>query len=115
MKIDIPSNSTFILSLENTDRLIEKYIKPRYPECKFEIRQSEQSNSIYIKIEYEGVVTTLRLSDHPPKTVVKYCYVSPHTKTQKVVGMLVGNIEKIKKVRLYQLLDMAINNHEKRP
>ncbi len=110
MKINA-ANKVFILSLENTNKLIEQYIAPAYPECKFETRQSEYSNSIYIKVEYEDVYTIIRLSDHPPINPVKFNYISPRTKLHKVIGIFVRDIENIKKYKLYQLLNMDINKH----
>lgn len=93
MKIKVVKNRHFKFTPEDTEFIINTYIRPAYPDHSFEVQKSQTSESIYIHIYYLDKTKTIRLSSHAKKNMaIKYHYVSPNTRIQKIVGIFVNSI-----------------------
>lgn len=104
MKIKVVNNRCFTLSVEDTEFVLNTYIKPLYPDHNFMVKKSNSTNSIYIFIEYEGQRTSVRLSNHP-NSYLKYHYISPNTKVVKIVRIIVNSIQLMHDKHLSKILN----------
>ena len=103
MKINIANNRCFNLTVEDTEFVINTYIKPAYPHHEFIVKKSGSTESIYITVKYENTQTSIRLSSHP-NYFSKYNYISPNTKIRKIVGIIVNAIDTMHKKYLDEIL-----------
>ena len=104
MQIKVP-RKYFQLTVENTEEILRKYIKPNY-DINYSIRQSEQSRSIYVTINKYGcdIQKVIRLSDHPGK-YLKYHYISKRTRYHKRVGIFINAIHSLDRKNLNKLME----------
>ena len=98
-QIKVKSKQHYVLSIDATEQLLNKYIRPNYKDkYTFNVRQSDQSRSIYIDIMENGEkIKIIRLSDHYIPGPV-YHYISDRTKISKVINIITGTINRIYKI-----------------
>lgn len=104
MKVKIINNRPFDLSVEDTENIINTYIKPEFPDHQFSVKQTS-TESIYVYIKYNECFTAVRLSRHPSKKNYVYHYISPHTKISKIVSILRNSINHMHENNLKKILD----------
>lgn len=86
----------YTLDVDYTVKILNKYIKPNYENLSYNVRQSDESYSIYIELNYRGVGTLIRLSDHPdPNKHLIFHYVGRATKVSKIVSIVKNRIKRI--------------------
>ena len=87
----------YVLNVDDTLNILNKYIKPKYGEdIIFSVRQSDESKSIYIELNYKGIGRLIRLSDHPdPNKHLIFHFIGKSTKNSKIVSILKNQIKKI--------------------
>jgi hypothetical protein len=87
----------YVLTIEETEYLLSKYIKPKYKDdVEYKVRQSDWSKSIYIEVKYKDFGRTIRLSDHPdPNRHSVYHYIGRATKNLKIVNIVKNVIKKL--------------------
>lgn len=92
-------NKKYTLNVDETIKILDKYIKPKYKDdVVYNVRQSDESFSIYIEIRYKGVGRLIRLSDHPdPNRHLIYNYVGKSTKNSKVISIVENVIKSLYK------------------
>lgn len=90
-KIKIPP-IYFKLTIEETEKVLNSYIKPYYKDITYTVRKSDVSDSIYVDFYKNGVRRSVRLSDHPIKTM-RYNYISKRTRYSKVVSIFINAIK----------------------
>ena len=105
MKIKVSCNRVFELSVKDTEYIINTYIKPVYPDHIFCVKKSNSTESVYIFIQYEKKQKSIRLSSHPGNNNLIYHYISPNTKVQKVVNIIVNSITALHKNYLMDILN----------
>lgn len=87
----------FKLTPEMTLWVLDKYIKPEYPEITYSIIPSLSTESIYIKLYDMGRVATVRLSSHPSyKSNLVFHYCSRKTRVPKIVRIFINVIHRLK-------------------
>ena len=92
MKIKVVNNRHFKLTVEDTEFVLNQYIRPNYSYHDFMVKKSEKTNSIYIYVFYDNKRYTIRLSDHPHE-FLRYNHITPSTKIHKVVAIFVHEIK----------------------
>ena len=105
MKREIKDRTKYSLNVEETERLIKNYITPEYSEFNFFVRQSDNSNSIYIVIENENRHKVIRISDHPHETHLKSCLVGSQTKKITIIRYISNVLDELRKRRLTDILN----------
>lgn len=92
-------NKKYTLNVDETIKILDKYIKPKYKDdVSYNVRQSDESFSIYIEIRYKDVGRLIRLSDHPdPNRHLIYNYVGKSTKNSKVISIVENVIKSLYK------------------
>lgn len=84
----------FHLTVEDTQALLDKYIKPNFPDITYSVTHSKTTESIYIDFRSHGERAQARLSTHPPKNPnSRYHYISFRTRVPKVVRICVNTIK----------------------
>ena len=104
MKILVKNPQKYELSVDATEKLLDQYIRPKFNDCSFLVKQSANTNSIYIKVIGDNAERIIRLSDHPNGKFI-YHYISRNTKTSKVVAIIVNSVEAMKLKRLDNILE----------
>lgn len=101
----------YVLNVGDTLNILNKYIKPRYGEdVAFSVRQSDESKSIYIELNYKGIGRLIRLSDHPdPNKHLIFHFIGKSTKNSKIVSIVKNQIKKIEIKLAYE----KVNGMEK--
>lgn len=97
-------NKYFTLNIEETNKVLNTYIKPYYKDITYVVRKSEISNSIYVDFYKDGVRKGVRLSDHPINTM-RYNYISKRTRYKKVVSIFKNALKSFK----HQSIDDCFN------
>ena len=92
-------NKKYTLDVDETIKILDKYIKPKYKDdVAYNVRQSDESFSIYIEIKYKDTGRLIRLSDHPdPNRHLIYNYVGKSTKNSKVISIVENVIKSLYK------------------
>ena len=86
----------YTLDVDETIKILDKYIKPVYKDLIYNVRQSDESYSIYIEIKQGEYGRLIRLSDHPdPNRHLVYHYIGKSTKVSKVVSIIKNQIKKM--------------------
>lgn len=90
-------NKKYTLNVDETIKILDKYIKPKYKDdVVYNVRQSDESYSIYIEVKYKDVGRLIRLSDHPdPNRHLIYHYIGKSTKNSKVISIVENVIKKL--------------------
>ena len=86
----------YTLDVDETIKILDKYIKPAYKDITYSVRQSDESYSIYIELKQGDVGRLIRLSDHPdPNGHLIYHYVGKSTKVSKIISIIKNQIKKM--------------------
>lgn len=113
-KIKIPP-IYFKLTIEETEKVLNSYIKPYYKDITYNVRKSDISNSIYVDFYKDGIRKGVRLSDHPIDTM-KYNYISKRTRYKKVVSIFRNALKCFDKdniMKCFDELKKEKNHYEK--
>ena len=94
----------FELNINFVERFLNKEIRPKHTDFEFFARQSDTNDDIYITIVKEEESKTIRLTNNE-KDMKKFCYVSAHTKTSKIVKLIEDAVRKMTNSRLENILD----------
>lgn len=96
----------FKLEKDFLEKLIQPY-KQKHKEIIFIVEKSKYSNSLYIYLNYEETILTLRISDH--KTNTKWhknqIITTDQTTCNEIINQIKNLIERIKRKRIYYLLN----------
>ena len=108
-KIKASNKKIAEISLERVNNIIDRLIKPNYPEVEIHTKQASTS-SIYIYLVYGKSKSAIGISDHPTKCLLHSysCQGSKNGafKESNVVGIIVRGIKRLKLKETYNLLDM---------
>ena len=102
-KIKIP-RIYFKLTVDETNKVLNTYIKPYYKDISYTVRQSDVSKSIYVDFYKNGVRKGVRLSDHPINTM-RYNYISKRTRYNKIVSIFKNAIKSFERHDIMQYFD----------
>ena len=104
MKIKVVKNRRFTLSVEDTEFVLDNYIRHAYPDYTFSVKKSLSTESIYIYVNYCDMATKIRLSNHP-NSFLKYHYISPNTRINKIIRIIVNSIQVMHDRHLNEILE----------
>lgn len=78
-------------------------------EILYNIKQSESTNTVYLKLKYyDGIQTTIRFSDHKTKrTKVKTVIVSKNTTVDLIERTIVKSCNDLKRLYLFAILGLT--------
>lgn len=92
---------------EMKERIIKAVEKACEGKCDFvNVKKSESSNSLYFTISSGNSQVFFRISDHPTRQRIKSFTVSKSTKISAVERFVISNLKRLKKVSLYDTLDL---------
>lgn len=83
----------------NTIENITQQVLPK--DCSYEIKKSETSNSVYLRLIYTDMDTTIRFSDHiTTKSNVKTVLIKQSTKQSLIANTITKTIKNLKLLSL---------------
>lgn len=89
-------NKKYKLDVDETIKILDKFIKPNYDTVSYNVRMSNISPSIYIELSYRNKTRLVRLSNHPdPNNHLILNYVGKQTKVSKIVSIIKNVLKRI--------------------
>lgn len=87
------------MDMEKLKYTLEKVLK-QFPEVTYKIKQSNSTNSAYVRFFYNGRKKTVRVSDHPTES-----FITTTIGKTNLENFFINNIKKLKRSHIYDLFN----------